>query len=424
MQTDVIIVGAGLSGLTAAQHLMQAGFKTIVLEARSRLGGRIHTLRNSKSSVDLGASWAHDLTHNTLMQSSLATHLQQIPFSDLLSQLEDHIAYDENYQQISQTDAKAITTVAHDFLQTLVKADPNTPANAVLEAYQHPALFKLPTIAVKRWLAQLTACWSGATLSQTGKSLWQAMQQEGPMTFITNGYDKLIEQLSLGLTIHCNETVNCIDTRDPIIHVHTSRHQYQAKTVLVTLPIGVLQAASVEFLPALPAMKQEAIAQIGRGQLEKTVLSFPHCFWDKTALSLQRLPNQESAIQVYVNYQAIEQQPILVAYYAGGIAKDFHTLTSEARSHALLMPLMKIYGSSYVAPTQTVSTDWYHDPFTLGSYAYLPTHDDSSCFETLAKPVDNKLFFAGEATHRTHYATVHGAYESGLRAFKEISNKA
>ncbi|WP_423062463.1 FAD-dependent oxidoreductase [Candidiatus Paracoxiella cheracis] len=92
MQTDVIVIGAGVSGLAAAKRVMDVGKDVLLLEARNRIGGRIHTHRQFGVSVDLGASWAHNIQHNVLAQDT-TFKLQLLPFRNLLSQLEEHAVY-------------------------------------------------------------------------------------------------------------------------------------------------------------------------------------------------------------------------------------------------------------------------------------------------------------------------------------------
>ena len=85
-----------------------------------------------------------------------------------------------------------------------------------------------------------------------------------------------------------------------------------------------------------------------------------------------------------------------------------------------MQTLRQMYGSQIPDPSGFLLTRWQQDPFSYGSYSYMATGATLSDRKTLGEPVDNRLFFAGEATSQKHPATVHGAFLSGLEAAKKI----
>lgn len=416
---DVIVIGAGLSGLSAAKKLLQENKTVLVLEARNRLGGRIYTNRDFGIPVDLGASWAHDLPNNQLAKE-FSNDLNLLPFSDLLEQLKEHVAYDESHQLQSKALLAGVKSYVSAFFIYVTALPSASSLTDALNDFSGHDLSQDKVPVVKKWLANLLACWSGAELEHTSVALWQAMAEEGGMAYVLNGYDTIIDLLADGVEVKLDNPVQQIDYSQEITVVVTRDITYKATKVIVTLPIGVLKSAQCRFVPELPAEKQAAISNIGSGLLDKAVIKFPHCFWQKEVLSIQRFPTVDSNIQVYINYQAMLKVPILVALYGGDFASAVESLSLTEKIQQLLAPLRDIYGDDFVEPDEVITTNWLNDPHSRGAYSYLAKGQCASCFDVLAQPISEKLFFAGEATSREYYATAHGAYESGVRAAEDL----
>lgn len=426
---DVIVIGAGLSGLTAANKLAQNNQSVLVLEARDRVGGRVNTNHDFSVPVDLGASWVHDLPNNQLAKD-FSDLLDLLPFSDLLDQFEEHVAYGQFYKLQNTQTLKQIKNFVGDFFKQINNIS-NKPLTTILENIYPKNLDQDSLPVIKKWLENLLACWAGDGLAKTHPELWKSMTEEGDMSYVLNGFDQVINKLSKNLTIHLNSPVKLINYQTTKNKTHitietTSQFIYKAKKVIVTIPIGVLKSENWNFVPKLPADKQLAIKQIGNGILNKAVLKFEKCFWDKDALSIQCFPSRQSDIQVYINYQAMYGEPILVALYGGDVARHMEQLELDNISEVenqLLAPLKNIYGNKFQSPEKIFTTKWQADPYALGAYSYLAAGSSLDCFDKLAEPIENKIYFAGEATDSKYYATAHGAYMSGLRVAKEVLQK-
>ncbi|TGZ81969.1 hypothetical protein EX30DRAFT_358650 [Ascodesmis nigricans] len=210
--------------------------------------------------------------------------------------------------------------------------------------------------------------------------------------------------------------------------------QGACQVVVVTLPLGVLKAGSVEFDPPLPEWKTGAIERLGFGLLNKVVLVYDQPFWDvdNDMVGLLRDPSgDENLHQSYAanrgrfymfwNVYKTSGKPVLVALMAGDAAHQTEVETDEHIISEATIALQAMYPNTTVpAPTETIITRWKSDPFSRGSYSYVGASATGEDYDLIAKPISNTLFFAGEATCKSHPATVHGAYISGLRAASEL----
>ena len=237
-------------------------------------------------------------------------------------------------------------------------------------------------------------------------------------TFPT-GYGSILDGLAEGLDIRLKTPVCQIDYGAAVVKVQTSDGDFEADAVVVTVPLGVLKTGSIRFQPELPRAKRAAIERLGMGLLNKLVVRFDKAFWPaKDALAF--LDDRPDQWPHYFNLQRLSGQPVLVAFKGGRDARADERRTDEELLATMVAQLRSAFGSAVGEPTASYRTRWSSDPWSGGSYSFLRVGSSSLDRETLAAPLASRLFFAGEATHRDHAATVHGAYLSGLRAAQSI----
>ncbi|KAK9367563.1 flavin-containing amine oxidoreductase-domain containing protein [Lipomyces kononenkoae] len=216
-----------------------------------------------------------------------------------------------------------------------------------------------------------------------------------------------------------------------------SGERISADRVVCTVPLGVLKAGSIRFEPDLPEKKRQSIQNLGFGVLNKVVLVYDTCFWDpdKDIVGVARANNgSENPLDqdgyrdgrgrfyMFWNCTKVVGKFCLVALMAGNAAFDTSMQADEVLIRDATRVLSRMYPAASVPhPTETIITRWHQDPFSRGSYSYVGPNATGEDYDMLASPTcDGNLFFAGEATSRTHPATVHGAYLSGLRAAEEV----
>lgn len=220
--------------------------------------------------------------------------------------------------------------------------------------------------------------------------------------------------------VRLGEIVRRIEARADGVRVETDRGVYEAGRAIVTLPLGVLKKGSVTFSPPLPADKQGAIDRLAMGALNKIGLVFPHAFWPAEPHFLGYMSEARGEIPVILNLHHFTGRPALIAFLTGRFSARTANVPDDEVQARIMEILRSMFGDSIPEPTGMIRTHWERDPFAFGSYAHIPVGAEPRDMDLLAEPV-GRVHFAGEATHRMHGGTVHGAMLSGLREAKRIA---
>lgn len=200
----------------------------------------------------------------------------------------------------------------------------------------------------------------------------------------------------------------------------TNHGQYQAPYVLCTVPLGVLQKGNILFRPDLTQNKKKAMTKLAMGTLDRVYLQFPYVFWDKEIDEINYIPEKSIRWLEIVNLFKINKNPGLMAFVAGDQAELMEKESQKEVVQDLMHHLQVIYGKDIPQPSFYKITHWHSDPFSYGAYSFIHINGDGHAYDDLAKPINNRLFFAGEATNAKYPASVPGAYLSGLRAAREV----
>ncbi len=420
-RAEVIVVGAGVAGLAAARDLVARDISTIVLEGRDRVGGRVWTDRSLGTALDVGASWIHGVSANPItdLAKEVGAKTAKTDYGDV------HL-WDHDGRRLKDSEAAAIAS-GWEELQSEIEAEAGR-LEADLSFQQAVDLAlggeKL-SVAEKRQLDWVCASLEVAAAEDFRRlSLRYSGEGDelgGGDRLFPDGYDQIPIALAKGLDVRLRTKVTRIDHAEDGVRVATdSGAVLQADAVLVTLPLGVLKKGTVRFTPALPAAKQTAIDRLAMGVLNKVALVFPSVFWPTARDFLGFMSPQRGEFPVFMNAASFSRKPMLVAFTGGDFARGLEKLSDDDVVARALAVLRKMFGSEVPAPTGRVVARWGSDPFAYGSYANVPVGAKSSDHDVLAEPVGERLFFAGEATHRAFAGTVHGALLSGRREAARI----
>ena len=423
---DAIVIGAGISGLEAASVLQENNMNVLILEARNRIGGRLLTTTMDGAWTDLGASWLHDIDNNVLadLAREYSIPLIDTPFNATVVSLFD------GSTQITDPDIQ--TYYSAQFLSILTRTFASCgtfedAVNCYTSTITPPTSIYTPYVynfTYSGWFADNTKYVSSIVGPSYLNLGHDALPSGGYTNFINTIFD--IDALKIQLT----SVVSTIDyTNDQVVINTTDGSAYSAKYVVVTVPLGVLKANSIQFIPGLPAPQQLAIQNMGVGLMDKVILLFNSVFWDPTfTLTLPYTPDSSINYDMIFAYSKFvpnpstpaSNPPILMTFLIGDWARASEPLSDAQIVNNVMAQLQTIYPSAPSQPVQYQITRWGQDPFALGSYMYPSTNTTYSDIVNLTLPVQNKVFFAGEAVNQIRSGTADAAYTSGFNAASTI----
>lgn len=418
----VVVIGAGLSGLAAAQELhRQQEYEVVVVEARERIGGRIWTsFKWTDLPLDFGATWIHGTQGNPL--TDLADQLDAERLTTSYSRAATHNA---SGQLLSNAEEVRLEKFRNKVFGELKKAQ-NEDTDVSIRQVIEPLIRQFdPSSESYRFInfilsGEIEQEYSGSAESLSAHWYNSDKKFNGNADLFAQGFRVIPEFLAEGLRIELGQVVKEIQWHQAPIRVITQKTEFLADRVIVTLPLGVLQAGKVRFTPELPQNKQTAIAKLGMGVLNKCYLRFPTVFWSADVDWLEYISARHGEWTEWVSFNRAANMPILLGFNAADRGRAIETWSDEQIVASAMQTLRTIYGVSIPEPIDYQITRWASDPFSLGSYSYNPVGAVPKMRQELAASLDKSVFFAGEASNKDYFGTAHGAYLSGLRAAQEI----
>jgi len=421
MSSDVVIIGAGMSGLAAAKDLVAKGKGVILLEAQSNIGGRTVTDRSLGLPLDLGASWIHGINKNPI--SGIANSLNISTFPTNYDSIQ---RYDFDGRTITDAEDSLVDANFDGLMAVASKAQRQAKTDKSLGSAINGALSLRTYSPFEQRAIQYSINTEiehdyAADTSRMSLRYWdQDSGFSGKDVIIKQGYSQIINHLAAGLDIRLSTMVQEVDYGSSDVKIKTNNGIFSAKKVIVTVPLGVLKAGAIKFTPTLPAGYSAAISRLGMGVLNKTYLRFPYKFWDEQEQLLGYIGLEPGRWAEWYDFQRITNQPILLGFNAGSFASTLEAYSDEQTVSSAMTVLRAMYGASVPNPIGYKITRWGKNPFSLGSYSYVGIGSSPTDCDTLAKPVNSKIIFAGEHTIKKYIGTAHGAYLSGLNASAKV----
>ncbi|HWF19985.1 MAG TPA: NAD(P)/FAD-dependent oxidoreductase [Verrucomicrobiae bacterium] len=419
-ETSVVILGAGVAGLSAANELAQAGVPMFVLEARQRVGGRIFTVTDSAAMpVELGAEFIHGRAPELwqIIQSArLPVHEvpeRHLACRDSDSKLTDMDGFWEGFERIiGKIDLKQRDEPFSIFLSHLrdVPSDWKKWANDFVEGFDaaHTERISIHALAREESYSE---------------------RIEGDHSFrIATGYSQIVEWLARQLElkavpVHCGMKVETVRWKQGGVTIQARDaggriRRFQAARAVITLPLGVLKSGDVQFEPEVKE-KRQAIEGLEMGEVVKVNLRFRSRFWPE-----QNFGFIHACDDWFPTWWSHEEAGLLTGWAGGPKAER---MAGMDRDHIIARALDAVAGIFKVPKSKVKNAldmawfhDWTADPFSRGAYSYIPA-GMMEAQQHLSWPVRETLFFAGEAaTLDGQLGTVHGAIGSGKRAAHEV----
>ncbi|KAJ0701981.1 putative non-specific polyamine oxidase [Helianthus annuus] len=495
----IVIIGAGMSGLTAANKLYKSGvkkgaFELCVVEGGNRIGGRINTSEFSGDRIEMGATWIHGIGGSPVYK--IAQEIKSLeseqPWEGMDGFLDDPITIAENGYVL---DSSLVDPISNLFNNLMAFAQGNGNGNGNgsssvgcflkkgLESYwkvesrkEKEGVFGYGDMN-KKWLEEAifamyentqrtyTAANDLHNLDYLAESKY--VMYPGEEITIAKGYSSVIESLASVLplgVIQLNKKVNVIEWQNECVKgkmgnkavkIHfLDGTSMSADHVVVTVSLGVLKAGifnenddlgMFKFNPPLPDYKTEAISRLGYGVVNKLFLKLSPGF----NLGVDRFPFLQMVFHKSDNPVTNPKIPwwirrtaslspiykesnVLLSWFAGEEALKLESLPDEVILDEVSTTISSFFShersDGNVIFDKVLKSQWGSDPLFMGSYSYIATGSSIADMDIVAEPLPNtkvfestgdspplQILFAGEATHKTHYSTTHGAYLSGIR---------
>lgn len=423
-----IVIGAGMAGLAAARTLKDSGWNVVVLEARDRIGGRISTSdRFPGARVDLGATWIH----GDGPKNPVANLARKMGARLATTSFESREVFDTRGGRMAPEGITNLNTLGASIRDALDR-DAISPIDKSVQESVRVALNYSSRSEVERnridYLVNTTVEheYGGESDRLSTRLLGNDSQYEGNESLFLDGYGVLLDYIAKDVDIRLNHVVTSVTHsfigKNEVV-VATTMGRFTADRVVITLPLGVLQSGAVSFSPPLPSNKNVAINKLGVGLLNKCYLRFPNVFWDQSKDWMGFVPGSTKYGRwaEWVSLARPTGQPILLGFNAAAFGRETEKWTNQEIVSDAMGTLRTMYGPSIPEPLDWIITRWDSDPYARGAYSCNVLGSTPQMRTDLAASVANRLFFAGEATHESRFQTVHGAFESGIRAAREVA---
>ncbi|MDU1242331.1 MAG: flavin monoamine oxidase family protein [Pseudomonas aeruginosa] len=439
---DVIVVGAGVSGLRAALDLKKAGQHVLVLEARDRVGGRSMPGTVAGQTVDFGGQWLGAEHHlfreqaqslgveiypqytegNNLVSlddsiQSYGSQLPKLPWSALLSlgiadqvlqhdlrQLGHRAPWQaENAAELDREsleawiDRKVHTKAARGLIQLIAKAI------LCAEPSEVSYLFFLEVLRQGHGLEKMIGVQGGAQQDKFVDGAWQVPKRMA---------DLLTEQIRLDCPVHAIEQ----DAQG--VRVLCSQGEFRARRVIMTAPPAL--ASRISYEPALPAKRASLIRRMPMGCVIKIHVAYPTPFWRSRGLSGAVISPNRALSMVFDQTPLNGEVGILVGLIEGEHAVELSEIGPDARRARVMADLVHYFGADAAQPLEYVDHDWIHETWTEGGYgAHMPPGVMTTYGEAIREP-HGRIHWAGTETATEWMGYFEGAMQSGIRAASEV----
>ncbi len=435
----VLVLGAGMAGLVAARLLHDSGFKVTVLEARERLGGRVWTDSRVGAPVDLGGSWVHGVEGNPLKLWADKLGVR------LISSEADRLLIDSRASAPTRTAQRrksfmggAAFATAIEFASwkskflTNVRGPRSVSVKDAIEPLLHAKWLPEVDRLVIATFVEGSEGVNGSVWDQLSAEEWFPSEGLDGNAQPQGGFKPLIEDAARGLDIRLNSPVTLLQWHGTgVAATLASGERLEAERAVVTLPVGLLRDGRFRLDPSPPIEQRQAIGRVGYGAgvLAKVYVRFPHVFWPEKSKWFGRLPDapdRRGTFNTFVSHTEETGLPILLSFANGHAAVRYEREQSDEQvKEAVLASLRKMFGGNTVPePEAFVFPRWLNDPWSRGGYSYPAIGSPTDDHHDHARPLGDRVFFAGEATEPVEYGTVHAALWSAELAAEAIQRRA
>jgi monoamine oxidase len=400
---EVVVVGGGAAGVAAAKRLGQASIGCLLIEARPRLGGRAWTVHDeSGHALDLGCGWLHSADRNPWVGIAKArgAAIDETPPPWMNRPLE------RSFPRAEHADFRRAFGEFYTRLEAAARSKIDAPASTLLDPASH-------------WNALINATStyiSGAELDRISLQDLDRYHATDVNWRVVEGYGTLISAYGADVPQVLDCPVSAIDHSGKRLKIETSKGAIEADRVIVTVPSAIIAAERVRFVPALPD-KVAAARGLPLGLADKLFIALEGA--EEFATSVRLFGHTDRVATAGYHFRPFGW-PMIEAYFGGSCAAALETGGKAAFFDFAVAELVGVLGGDFARRIRPICLHrWGGDPFALGSYSFA-SPGRAEYRAALAEPVDNRLFFAGEACSRHDFSTAHGGYLTGVAAAEQV----
>lgn len=400
---DVVVVGAGAAGIAAARRLHDSAVCCLLVEARPRLGGRAWTfIDESGFALDLGCGWLHSADRNPWCDIAKA----QGASIDMSLPAWMRPSLEFGFLRAEQDEFGEAMESFFARLERVAQRDTDVQSSAALERGC-------------RWNGLINAVStyiSGAEWDRVSAKDFDRYRDSGVNWRVIEGLGTVIRDYGVGLPVTLDCRVTGIDHRGKRLSVETEKGAIAADQVIVAIPTSLLAKEQLAFMPALP-QKIEAAQGLPLGLDDKLFMALDRA--EEFDPDVRLFGHTDRAATGAYQFRPLGR-PQIEAYFGGTLAAELEANGDGAFFDFAVSELTGLLGSDFRRRLKPIRIHrWGLDSFSLGSYSYaLPGFAD--CRQALAEPVEDRLFFAGEACSVGDFSTAHGAWQTGVTAADQV----
>ncbi len=411
IRSEVLIAGAGAAGQAAAFSLRRHGVDHVLIEGRNRPDGRIKTQTDGMFPIEHGAEFVHG---SQVITHRLAAHFGKRMIRCALPEQQYLDGRFADFHDHLPTGAHLLATLKDAALVQNIDCTA-VPVSDLID------VINSSIIGNRRWCKRIVANDTSGDIRRVSVAgLLENVCNGFENNYrLADGYGSLMAELRKNSPLYLNHPIEKISYDDRGVTIRTQRAKFHGRYAIITLPIGVLQSDTIEFRPQLSQEKQAAIAAIAPGEACKMIFQFD----EMVSPHLQAMTETTLDSQLWwpSEWGLTERGRYMTALMAGNAANRYAAMDDEDAVYEALTQLGSMFGKRFVNHAKKTSVErWHHDPFSRGSYSYIPVGVDPSVRRQLAAAeCGGVLQFGGEATS-SQPGTVHGAIESGFQAARAI----
>jgi len=453
--TDVVVVGAGVAGLAAAERLYQAGLQVTILEAKNRVGGRVFTLSKGSSVIELGAEWIQGACPaNSLYNMAVRRQLLDEPvrrhgqewdsrdFNGLFYTSEGRVVDEDLVKEAARIYREIQDELDYRMDDFSYKHPMKKSVEEVFWSHTKKLLSNRQDLSdydrediytALSGMSNYMRVYQSGDLKEGGAFMYgTGGELPGGDAIVPNGMKSLLDSMLANTqTIYYNDAVTRIDWSGEKVVVTTfSNTTYKCDHVIVTVPLGVLKKSVNLFSPFLDDDKLRAIENMQEGRIAKLYLEwaepwwvqsegFLNFAWNREEVESARMP-QDWARFVTGLYEVEGQPKMLVAWVGGLAAETVDSLADDQIIDCIGHLVRKFTGDvTLTRPDRIYRHPWSTDEFALGTYSFPSVRTTPRDYESLSTPLPSvdmpRLLLAGEHTHNYFWSFLHGAHASGIK---------